>query len=231
LKKFLLSTQLFFAGAFLASFIASFFIVNKIMADSRVIITQKIAKSISSQINIIEELLNTKSSKNILEENQMEAIRVEIAAFRKNPEEYVSTMTMQKSGPVVLPNELTSQNPIKNALIKKTLSWKQSIKAHFDRSFDGLLFDIRLFLLSNIIGLLIAAFIAWQKEKLGKHALVASLILTGVIVFSSFSYINSNWFYNILLNRYAGIAYPLGILTVSFSLYYDYLKTQNKARG
>jgi hypothetical protein len=198
------------------------------MADSRAFITQKLVAGISSNIDSTEKILNTQKMKNLLSDSQIEIIQSEISVFRKNPTEYVSGMIMNPPITEVSPFDLTSEKPLNKVLLIMALSWKQNIKAHFDKTFAGLLFDIRLFLLSNVIGLFMAAFIARHNEKLGKHALVGSLILTGVIIFSSFTYINSNWFYNILLGRYTGIAYPVGVFIISLGLYVDYLKTQKK---
>ena len=231
LKKALVSAQIIFAALFFVSVVATFFVKDKIQNDSREIITKKVSSGISSRIDLVEELINTKKAKVLLADHQIEVIKQEITKFRKDPDSYVSVMTLPNADANFFPDELKSQNPLKDALIKKVFSWKQNIKEHFNNSFERLVFDIRLFLVSNVIGLLSAALISWHSERLGKHAIAASLILTGVIIMSSISYVNSNWLYDILLNSFAGMAYPVGILLTSGWLFWNYYAAEKEEKN
>src|SRR5690606_14595556 len=117
---------------------------------------------------------------------------------------------------------------LKNALLEKIFAWKKGLKAYFNKTFSRLVLDIRIFLLSNVIALLVAALICYKQAALGKDALVVSAILTAVIAVSALSYLNQNWFFTILLNSYAGYGYIGGILATTAWLYYQYYTERNQ---
>lgn len=222
LKKTVLFVQLFFALIFLVTFVCTYFLKDRVLSDSRQIITEKVSSGIYGKIDFIEEVINAKKAKALLADYQIEVINREISDFRNDPNGYVREMTLKSADQIVLPSELKTDNKLKNALIQKVFGWKEKIRTHFNASFDGLVLDIRIFLLSNVIGLIVAAIVNWRADQIGRHAFVYSMILTGVIILSSYFYINSNWFYDVLLNSYVGTGYPIGVLSMSAWLFWSY---------
>ena len=222
MRKVLLSTQAIFMAIFLITFVASFFVVDKIEKESRSFVTEKVVKGTSSKIDLAEEVLNSKAARKYLKDYQINVIHKEIDTFKTNPHSYVESLTMAKGNAQVLPPALKTNNPFKAALFKKIFSWKQGLKSYFNKTFSGLIIDIRIFLGTNVIALLIAAFICLKATSLGNRAMVLSTIITIVTGLSVISYINENWLINILLNSYAGYGYSVGIVIFTIWLYLEY---------
>lgn len=222
MKKLLLTTQILFSVIFLAGFVASFFVVESILENSKSVITDKVVASVSGKVAFAEEALNSKIASKVLAEYQIETIREEIGEFTSDPYQYVEAVVMDSRKTEVIPPELISKNLLKNKLITKVYSWKVSLKGYFEKTFNSLVWDIRIFLMSNVIALLIAAFVCFKGKGLGKEALAVSVILTAVVALSALTYLNQNWLYTILLNNYGGYGYPVGILCTSGWLIYEY---------
>jgi len=218
--KTLLPIQLAFIVLFVIAFISSFFVVEPLKEQSRVSVTEKVVSSVSSKVAIAEELLNSKAASKYLADYQIEAIRDEINQFKNDPYDYVEAMTLDDSKSHITLPEASNSNPLKNMLVKKIFSWKTSIKAYFENTFDGLIFDIRAFLVSNLIALTIGAFISYNNQLLGKETIIVNTILTSVVILSSLLYINQDWFFTILLNRYNGYGYLFIVLIMTTWLYY-----------
>ena len=149
MRQLLLSIQILFIMVFSVALISSFFVVDSIRERSTDAVTDKVVHFVSSKIEIAEELINSKAASNYLADYQMEAIRDEINDFRENPSDYVEAMTLDESKTQIVPPDLLSKNPLKNKLVEKIFSWKSSIKTYFEKTFDGLILDIRIFLIST----------------------------------------------------------------------------------
>ncbi len=229
MKKLLITVQLIFALIFGAMLMGSFFVVEDIQDKSRDQITEKVVQSISSKLTFAEEVLNSKAASNYLKDYQIETIREEINSYKSDPSSYVESVVQDESKSEVIPPLLASKNPLKNLLLEKIFSWKKNLKNYFNKTFDHLVFDIRLFITSNIVALLGAAFACYRQSTLGKDAIAISTILTIAIALSSIGYLDQNWFYSILLNSYAGYGYPLTILSTTAYIYYQYYKNEREA--
>jgi hypothetical protein len=228
MRKALLSTQAIFIVVFFIAFVLSFFVVEKIEEESRFLVTEKVVKGTSSKIDLAEELLNSKAAEMYLKGYQIDVIRKEIDKFKTNPYNYVESLTIGAENAVSLPPEFETNNPLKAALFEKVFSWKQGLKNYFNKTFSGLIADIRIFLGTNLVALLIAAFVCFKGSSLGKRAMVLSTIITIATALSAFSYINQNWLLNVLLNSYAGYGYASGIAFLTGWLYLEYSEKLTK---
>ncbi len=228
MRKALLSIQTVFILVFFIAFITSFFVVSQIEERSRALVTEKVTQGTMSKIGFAEEVMNSKAAKMYLEEYQIEVIRSEIDAFKNNPYGYIESVTMNNESADDLPPEFRSANPLKSALFEKLFQWKQGLKSYFNKTFNGLITDIRLFLGTNVVALLIAAFVCFKSPSLGSRAMALSTIITLATALSAFSYINDSWLFNILLNSYAGYGYAGGIAFLTGWLYLEYADRQNK---
>ncbi len=228
MRNLLLSTQVIFFFVFVIAFIASFFVVDDLQEKSKVAVTEKVVVSTSSNVAFVEELLNSKAATTYLADYQLETIHEEIDTFKGDPYRYVESLTLDEAQTTIIPPDLKSNNPLKNALMEKVFSWKSGIKDHFNKTFEGLVTDIRIFIVSNIFALLVAALVCYKQNTLGKESMVVSSILTGVIALSSLSYLDQNWLFTIILNSYSGYSYPVGILMTTLWLYYEYYSRRNE---
>lgn len=211
---------------FLVAFISTFLMVESIQETSKKQITEKIVIKTSPNVDIAEEAINSQAGSKYLAKYQREVIQAEINNFKQNPTGYIEEITLDESQSNVIPPVLQSGNPLKNAFLEKIFGWKNDLKTHFNQTFSQLIIDIRIFLISNVMALLIAAFICYKKDQLGKDAFFISKILTVIIAFSSLSYFDQNWFFTILLNRYYGYGYIFGIFITTAWVYYQYQKNK-----
>jgi len=222
-----ITVQIAFAILFSIAFVLSFTEAEKIKEDSRVQVTKKVIVMVESKIDLAEEVVNSKKAQSLLADHQIEVIRAEISSFRESPENYVTQMTQDESE--VKDSSYSSGNPLSKALLEKVFGWKKGIKKHIEKAYSNLLTDIRIFCLTNIVGLLLAAIVLYKREVLGKHAVAVSSILTGVIALSALSYLDQNWLFAILLNRYVGYGYPVGIFGTFLWVFLEYHKSKKEA--
>ncbi len=224
MKKVLIGFQSAFLLLFLGTLVSSFFIVDKIAENSKAIVTEKVVSGTKSKIALVEEAINSRIAEKILKPYQLEAIKAEISAYQEDPYQYISSLTLDSTQTQISSIEIDSKNSLTNKLLEKISSWKQSLKTYFELTFSGLIRDIRIFLLSNVIGLLIALVVSVKSEQIGKRALAISVIMSFAIAISALTYLNQNWLYTILLNSYAGYSYPIGIFLTSLWLGFEYFK-------
>jgi len=215
-----ITIQLVFAILFSVALTMSFTESEKIKEDSRVLVTEKVILMIESRIDLAEEVVNSKKAQSMLADHQIEVIRAEVSSFRENPEKYVIQMTQDESE--VTNSNHSSNNPLVKALLEKVFGWKKGVKKHIERAYSNLLTDIRIFCATNIIGLFLAALVLFKRREFGKYAVAASSILTGVIALSAFSYLDQSWLFSILLNRFSGYSYPVGIFGTFLWIFYEY---------
>lgn len=227
-KHALLVLQLIFALIFGVSFIASFFLVDNIAASSKQAVTQKVISMTQQKALFAEEILRSKAAEKYLQTHQREALQQELTRFKQDPDTYVSAI-VEGSSHIAKPLP-ASKNPLTHNLLEKIFTWKSSLKSYFTATFTDLVFDLRIFLFSNALGLLIAAWMIWHLAQLNNNMVVVSIILTISIILSSMSYVDRNWFYTILLKNYAGWAYPMGIISLCTWLCFEYFK-ENKTRA
>lgn len=228
IRKILIPVQLFFGAIFLAGFIATFYTLDSIAEKSRALVSEKVIAKTSAKLDVAEELLNSNAAKNLIAEYQMAVIREEIQLFRSDPVTYVNAIAMDDEW-VIIPPTLTSKNPLKNALYEKVFAWKKVLKDQISRSLMGLVRDIRIFLITNVIALLFAAVVTFKNINEKYRPLVLSGSISVSVALSSLFYLDQNWLFNVLLNSYAGFGYSVGIAALSAWLYLEY--TERFKRG
>jgi len=139
----------------------------------------------------------------------------------------VTSLTGEK---VSLPSiTIDSKNPLKVRLLSKLFNWKKGIKEKFKKSFNGIVTDIKIFLLTNILAFGIALFLNKKSLKNEKNYYIASGILTLSIAISVWGYLDQNWFYSFLLNNFTGWAYPVGMGILFSWLLFNYYQHKHAA--
>lgn len=222
----LIVIQLILSAAFAVLFVWSFFTEEYIRNESKSYISLKVIKIIDPQVAIAEELLNGPGVAKVLNNHQIEAIKAEVAHYIKSPSQYVLEVVDSK---VTVPTLITEDmNLASKFLLNKIGSWKSRIASYFAKTFNRLIIDIRIFLASNMIALLIASLVIYGSES--KARLTVSIILTFVIALSIWAYLSQSWFFNILLNNHMGIAYPVTLMFLWGWLLYDYGKERGWGR-
>ena len=102
------------------------------------------------------------------------------------------------------------QNPLARKAIDALKGKVSNVRSRLDATYDGLIRDLRLFAITNLVAFLLAALLCLlARTPRSRHWLVAySFILLGSMVFSIAFYVGQNWIWSILRNDYLGWQYP-----------------------
>jgi hypothetical protein len=133
----------------------------------------------------------------------------EIETYRNSPEDWLlskAAATREQAAEYEFP-EVT--NPIARKSIDILTKRLAGASAHFKRSLDGLITELRIFSLTNLIVFTIAAGLCFAAKtahwRFWLSAWSAVMLLATVISISL--YADQSWVWNILTNRYQGWAY------------------------
>jgi hypothetical protein len=172
-----------------------------------------------------ERLLDQPIVSRALPKTVRERLAAEIEDYRKSPDDWLlakARSTREQAAEYDFPE-------ITNPLARKSLDFLTKrlagASAHFKRSFDGLIRDLRIFATTNLVvflcaaGLCLAAKTPYWRFWLS----VWSALLLVASVISVFLYIDQMWVWNILMNRYQGWTYAGMHLGVTIYLAYRIL--------
>lgn len=142
----------------------------------------------------------------------------EMAAYRTSPDAWLLRLAeggADRAKDFEFPE---IENPLARKAVDAIAKGVSGLKGHLEESYRDLIGDIRLFAATNIIAFLMAASVAFlSRTPPFRHWYIAySLVLLIATALSISIYIDQNWAWNLILNRYMGWSYPtlLGILTL-----------------
>lgn len=146
----------------------------------------------------------------------------ELKAYEASPEKWLLEI-VENSGERSADFEFPE---VRNPLLRKGLDFLSRKIAgagtHFQRSYDNLMLDLRIFTGTNACSFLLAAGLLWgARTKTMRHWLGgwSAALMIGTTV-SILAYVEQNWVWNLLLNRHMGWAYAsLHALTVIYLFY------------
>lgn len=193
-------------------------------------INQRIEPSVTASVTFTEDKVLPQLNK--MPELQ-EKIRTEIKTYRDNPLQYINKVTTTDSNESK--NESTTPSTAKAAtssllsiLTKDVQSISQTIKQHFERTFQNLLNDLMIFSTTNIIGFSCVLIFLAAARYYRRTFILAAMILLSATLYAISSYINQNWFFNVLLDMQMGYWYPMLIISICFYLYLKHLNGKLK---
>jgi hypothetical protein len=193
------TTGLFFAVSFALTFFARDYIHR--LAQDYVI--EKTHKHSDPIVNAAEQAVNVPAIKLILNDEELDVVRAEIAKYREDPRAYIVKLVVGDGRKVVAADK-------KAPLKERVLQWKQQIREYFDNTLDRLLRDLRIFFGSNLVAATLAFVLAWRgrPERL-RILMVASCLLLICMGFGIYMYIDSLSYFRILMGSYMGWWYPV----------------------
>lgn len=215
MRRFVLIANGFIA-VFFAAFVLYTFVgrghINYLARDFVTVKTQRLA---DPAVETAERTLRIRMVQKLLREEQIAVFEGEIAAYRQDPQRYISELT----GRLPTPASPVSSNPI----LAKLTQWKEKVREHYDRVLGRLLWDLRIFASSNLIAALFAIMLTTRANAKNSSKLVwFSFLLFSAIAYSVYFYIDRFSFFRILFNSYLGWWYP-GLLAITLiGLYLDY---------
>jgi hypothetical protein len=127
------------------------------------------------------------------------------------------------------------QNPLARKAIDALKGKVSDVRSRLDATYQGLIRDLRLFAITNLVAFLLAAVLCLlARTPRSRHWLIAySFMMLGSAVVSIAFYVGQNWIWNILRNDYLGWQYPVVVGAVALygviSITGDLLFTRPKA--
>ena len=196
----------FFAVSFVLTFLARDFVTG-LAQDFVVDRTQKYADPV---VEIADQAVRAPGVKLVLNEEQIQAARKEIAAYRDDSRAYIVKLVAADGNPPVRP-------PGPNAAVEeRVLHWKGKVREYFDTTLARLLRDLRIFFGSNGVAAWIAFAAAWWSRPERQRGLLwICVLLLASVAFSTYMYIDEFSYFKILFNSYMGWWYPF-VLALTF---------------
>ena len=157
-----------------------------------------------------------------------ERLEAELHAYEASAEDWLKRLAMGGINRAKDFDFPEVQQPIARKALDALKGKVSEVKTRLDASYQGLLADLRLFAITNLVAFLLAAVLCWlARTPHSRRWLVAySVIMLGTTIVSIAFYVGQNWFWNFLRNDYLGWQYPavvgalslVGIVRVSLDL-------------
>jgi len=138
----------------------------------------------------------------------------EIVRYRTDPQRFIASLGSADGW---------QPPPALATLLKHAAPQEWSVPAvvrdHIRATLDQLVRDLRIFALSNLIGLGLVAWLTARVAPGSRRLHVQAYILFIAIAYAATVYIRQDWFFNLLLNTHLGWWYPLLIAVTSIDLW------------
>jgi hypothetical protein len=213
---------LFFVVSLLLTFLSRGYITH--LAQEFVTVrTQRLAEP---AVEIAEQALRAPGIKQVLDDEDIQTTREEIADYRRDPRAYISRLVAGERMPV------PAAAPGRDELLReRVLRWKVGIREHFERTMNRLVGDLRIFAGSNLAVALLAAWCALRARGRQVNWLlgVAALLLASV-AYGAYMYVDGFTYFRILFSTYLGWWYPAVLAITFLGLYLEYGRDQSAAK-
>lgn len=211
-----------FVVAFFSCFLAYTFVGRQHLDSlARAFVTEKTVVYSKPVVELARDALDSPAVRKlladnqVLSDNQMAAIRREIAEYQIDPGAYVADLTRQRVREVPMKN--------KNAMLEKVVSFKNKIRTYYDNTLNALVADLRIFSSSNLIAGLIAFAMAYRSSsKIRKPIVWFSFLMCVAVLFCSYMYIDGLTFFRIMFQVHMGWRYAVFLCVMIAVLYFDY---------
>lgn len=213
--------RVMFIGSLVGVFLFGLLLVLTFVAQQRLkefardYINHRIEPGITSGVDFIErDVLPT-----MTDHPQVAAdITAQISTYRADPQRYIDQVTSGRAMPQAegwLGKTLAS---FKESA-KPIISLPRQIHDHFRRVFENLVFDLRIFAVSNIIGFAVVAWLTHGLSEQSRRLQIQAFILFLATGYALSVYIKQDWFFNLLLDYHMGVMYPFLIVVTCLDLW------------
>jgi len=208
IQKCLLSVNLAVGVAFFVLFVTTFVARAYIDDKARDFAQEKTEEHATPLVGDAQGLLDGELAQRFLPEDVIEAARHETVVYQDDPAGYVAQLVSEDATPAPVPSDVPFAETI--------FGWKHAVRDYYHKVLGGLIRELRIFTGTNVLAAWVAAFLVWFPATRHKRgAAVLSIVLLIALAYNAWMYIDSSWFFRILLNAYLGWWYPVGIaLTV-----------------
>lgn len=160
-------------------------------------------------------------------------VTAEIAKYRTDPLEYIDRITSGRLPP---------QSPSEPGLIgtaaevlkkdaKSLVSLQVTIGDHFRKVFDHLVFDLRIFAITNLLAFTVVAMLMCGYDVRSPRLLIQAFIPFLATCYGMTVYIKQDWFFNLLLDFHMGFVYPFFVIVTMLDLWIRWRGGQLRKRA
>ena len=222
MRKITLTINVIVVGFFISFLAYTFVARDHLESLAREFVTEKTLIYSKPIVEVAEAALDSPLVQKVLSEDQISAIRSEIADYRNDASSYIADLTRQQVRDTPLANG--------NLWIEKVASFKNKIRTFYDNTLIALITDLRIFSLSNAIAGLIAFGLAYRSSSEVRKSIVwFSFLMFVAVLYCSYLYIDDLTFFRILFRTHMGWWYPAFLCVMIVALYLDYGRNANAA--
>jgi hypothetical protein len=217
LTKFLAALNLLGALVSVFLFSSTFFAQGIITHQIQKIALEKTRSRVEPIIPIAEKLLGNPIANKIIPEKTKERIAQEIADYQSSPDEWLIKLVKDNHERAIDFDFPEIKNPIARKSLDVLKEKVAGARDHFKASTANLVKDLRIFSGVNACSFLIAAVLCLFSRNPKTRTLLScwSVILMIATIFSMSCYLEQNWIWNFMQNRYLGWEYLISHLVVT----------------
>jgi hypothetical protein len=182
---------------------------------ARGFVTEKTIVYSQPVVELADQSLDSAVVTKLLSDEQIAAMRREIAEYRRDAAGYIADLTRRgvRVGPVV------NANP----LVAKVAAVKERIRTFYDETLDALIDDLRIFATSNLIAGAVAFVLAFRSgADIRKSTVGFSWLMFAAVLYCAFMYVDDLTFFRILFRMHLGWWYAVGLGAVMVGLWLDW---------
>jgi len=204
-----LLTGMLFAGFFVYTFLAK----SHLQSLARDFVTQKTLHYSGPVIATVEKALDAPLVGKLVSKDDIQLVRNEIAAYRRNPASYIADLTGQ---------QLVNPPPNMGAIAKQAAKAKQAIREFYNKTLAALITDLRIFSGTNVAAAILAIVLTIKsRPPIHKPLIAFSFLLSSAVIFCSCLYIDDLTVFRILTFTHLGWWYPVIVVLIAARLYKD----------
>lgn len=204
--------------AFILFFLYTFIAKAHLVSLAREFVSEKTEKYSAPFVETADVAINSALAKKLLSKEQMAAFTEEIKEYQTDPKAYIGKLTGKRD---LLPPPPAGLGQI----LQKIGIWKQKVKSYYEETLARLIFDLRIFSVTNVITAAIALWLSLRSDpKTVARSSWISCLLMGALLYSVWLYIDHMSFFKIMFRIHLGWTYPIFILVAFVALLLDYWK-------
>jgi hypothetical protein len=230
LRKILLAVHLAGASLSIALLVSTYSAKSIIVSKAKDMAVEKSKGYADPVAEKLRETLDRPVIGKLIPDNVRGRLEKELTDYEASAEDWLKRLA---AGGVNRAKEFDFpeiQNPLARRAVDALKGKVSDVKGRLDATYDGLIRDLRLFSITNLVAFLLAAVLCLlARTPRSRHWLLAySFMMLGSAVVSIAFYIGQNWIWNILRNDYLGWQYPVvvgvvalyGVVSITADLFF-----------
>jgi len=230
LRKILIALHLMGAALSIALLVSTYSAKSLIVSTAKDMAVEKSRNYSDPIAEKLRETLDRPVIGKLIRGNVRERLEAELHAYESSAESWLKRLA---AGGINRAKEFDFpeiQQPLARKALDALKGKVTEVKTRLDVTYQGLLADLRLFAITNLVAFLVAAVLCLlaRTPRSRQWLLAYSFMMLGSAVVSIAFYVGQNWIWNILRNDYLGWQYPVvvgvvalyGIVSITGDLFF-----------